>query len=37
MRNFFFSFVKKRWIGRVMGNGTFYWDRLTELRLYRGP
>ena len=27
---FFFYFSKKKWVGRAMGNETFYWDGQTR-------
>ena len=33
--NFFFFTVRKKWVGRGMGNQTFYWDGLRELIFFR--
>ena len=29
---FFFTF-RKKWVGRAMGNETFYWDGLNDTRM----
>ena len=31
----FFFTVRKKWVGRAMGNQTFYWDDLRELIFFR--
>ena len=32
---FFFTF-RKKWVGRAMGNETFYWDGLSGISTFSG-
>ena len=33
---FFFFTFRKKWVGRAMGNETFYWDGLSGISTFSG-